>query len=549
MKRTSRTAILCISTSLLLLAVPQVDAGDAETPMASRSSPPGPRLVLLLAVDQLRRDRLDPELAGGLGRLVRGGRVYREGVLDHAGTSTCPGHVSIATGRHPGPAGVPGNTHLNRETGASVYCVEDKSPDAAVLGQAPEKPGRSPRKIGVDALGDWMKRANPETRVFGVSPKDRAAIAFAGQHPDGAYWIARDGGFTTSRYYADELPEWVQQWNRGFFERLPAEWTFEYALEGERADDYPAESDKFGRSAPHKILDEQPEDTMQGLWRSPALDDLTLDFARELVEHERLGQGPATDLLALSLSATDVIGHTYGPESHESHDSLRRLDRKLGEFLDFLDERLGAGNTLVALSADHGVAALPEWLEDTGRSRCPVAGGRADIRWLIGRLMVELWWEFSPLFSIPGAWVHASGSGIIVSQEMANRHGVDPARVLAAAKLYLEEQPVIEKVWTPEEILSGTSPMAELFQHSFHPDRTGDLIVQIRRDCLMTPGDAGTTHGSPYLYDREVPIVFYGNGVEPGEISGTARTIDIAPTLARHLGIDVPEDLHGQALQ
>ena len=348
------------------------------------------RLVLILVVDQLRRDRLGPELPGGLGELVRGGRVFRDSLVDHGVTETCPGHVVVSTGVHPGRAGIPSNRTIDPRNGERQYCVVDDSEGGRVLGH-PEAGGRSPALLRVSALGDWMKAERPDTRVFSVSAKDRSAVALGGQRPDAAYWFAREGrvGFATSRHYMETLPAWVQAWNGedpprdGFLARVPERW--EHAVEPAahhglvRADAFPAENSLYEDSSGHPIHDDDLEEFADRLYHSPFVDDVTLDFARQLVLHEELGRSRSPDLLALGLSATDLIGHFYGPESHESRDGLLRLDAAVGEFLAFLDEQLGPDHVLVALTADHGVLPLPEWLEATNRGRCATVGGRGGI--------------------------------------------------------------------------------------------------------------------------------------------------------------------------
>ena len=507
-----------------------------------------PRLVVIIAIDQLRRDRLNPTLPGGLGRLAREGRVYREGTLDHAGTATCPGHVSIVGGRHPGTMGVPGNRYLN-ESGERIYCVEDDPETAGVIGVATPT-GRSPRKIRGTTLGDWIKAAHPNARVFGVGGKDRASITMAGHQGDAAYWLETEDmtGFTTSRYYEPALPAWVAAWNDDLGPRIPTTWETRYPLEGNRADDFEGESDANSRSFPHTLHADDPEEAAQFLLMSPYPDQFTLEFAEELVVKEGLGQDDAPDLLAIGLSSVDRVGHAYGPWSWESHDALLRLDAQLGEFLAFLDERIGPGRTLVALSADHGVLPLPEWLLAHDQATCPDPDGRRSTLWLIAGLYFDLWYEFSPLFSKPGAWMHAGAAGLRVNRELAERHGVDPQEVIAAAKILLEDEDVIEKAWTREEILGGGDEFARLYRNSYDPERSGDLSIQVAEGCLVWPFDGGTSHGSPYAYDRDVPVLLWGAGVEPGIIDGPARTIDISPSLAQHLRVPVPDDLDGKPL-
>ncbi len=510
-----------------------------------------PRLVLLVSVDQLRRDRLDARLPGGLGRLAREGRVHLEGALDHALTETCAGHATMLTGRHPGAAGIPGNSFIDAKAGQSVYCVSDPAEDARVIGA---EQGRSPRNLRVTTLGDWMKAARPETRVFSVSGKDRAAIAMGGQHPDAAYWFNRTGavGFTTSRYYRESLPDWVAGFNAGFLDGLPETWA--HALDGAppppppRPDDYAGESPDYSRTTPHPLRDGDPEQFADNLYFTPYLDEITLKFATELVAKEKLGERGGADLLAVSLSAGDGVGHLYGPGSHEARDALLRLDRALGEFLGFLEARLGEGELLVALTSDHGVLPLPEWLEETGANRCPVAGSRVGMRRLGLGLAWELHRTFTPIVALPKDWVVFAGSQIGVSRPVASEQGVEVGAILAAVERYLEAEPSIAQAWTAEELEQSDSEIARLYRNSRDPERSGDLLVQLEPTCLVSPYDYGTSHGSPYLYDRAVPILFWGAGIAPARVEGPAATVDIAPTLARHLGLEPPPDLDGRSL-
>ena len=519
--------------------------------LATLPAAAAPRLVVVVAVDQLRPDRLGPELPGGLGRLVREGRVYAEAVQDHAVTETCPGHATILTGRHPGAAGIPGNNFFDAERSRVVYCAEDPSPDAAVLGVPAPAPGRSPRLLRTDTLGDWMRGAGSRSRVFGVSGKDRAAIMLAGRRPDGAWWFQGAGspGFTTSRYYRPDLPAWVRRFNdpaAGFLAGLPPVW--EHASEdGQRPDDYRGESDRHSRTSAHPLRSADPSLFARQLLASPFIDDATLAFSLALVARQDLGRGPATDLLAVSLSGTDVVGHHYGPFSLESRDALDRLDRSLGAFLTGLERRVGRDGLLVVLTADHGVLPLPEWLEDQGRATCPVAGGRIGLKGLGLRLLTRLhlghgFWRW------PRSWLLFAGSQVAVKRPLAEGRGVDPGRVARATESWLERQPGVAAVWSPEEIRAERSETARLYRNSYDPERSGDLFVQVAEGCLISAYDTGTTHGTPYLYDRRVPLLFWGSGIQPGAVAGPARTIDVAPTLAGVLGVPAPPDLDGSPL-
>ncbi|MCP4003120.1 MAG: alkaline phosphatase family protein [bacterium] len=545
------------SHSLSVIAATLLVFTSSATPLlAGEADSPG--LVVLLVIDQLRRDRLDDTLPRGLGRIVREGRVYDQGVLDHAMTETCPGHATMLTGQHPGRVGAPGNRFIDPESGRAAYCVADPQPSGVVLGGLAEEGGRSPRNLRATTLGDWMKARDAKTRVFSVSGKDRAAIAMGGQRPDAAYWLNKKGdvGFTTSRYYLAELPAWVKAFNGedplhdGFLAGLPATWTHdpEFAQNPKRPDDFAGESEDKSRTSGHPLYDADPQEFADNLYFSPYLDEVTLAFARKLVEQENLGGGSRTDVLAVSLSSTDLIGHLYGPYSHESRDGLRRLDVLVGEFLSFLEARLGKGRVLLALTADHGVLPLPDWLEQTGESECSVEGGRIGLKSMGAGLLWDLHRRFTWILTWPKEWITFAGTQISVNRDVAKAQGVEVAEIVSAVEDYLERQPGIARVWNKEEIRSGTDALAELYRHSYDPERSGDLLIQIESTCLISPFDVGTTHGTPNLYDRAVPIVFWGTGIEPSHRSEAARTVDIAPTLARRLGLTPPEGLDGQPL-
>jgi hypothetical protein len=556
------------SLSTLLAAALLLPGCSGPTPTELASASGRPRLVLLLAVDQLRPDRISPALPGGLGRLQREGRVFEAAAHAHAFTDTCPGHAVMLTGRNPAALGVPANSYTDPETLERRYCVEDRAPGGALVGRAGSPAdGRSPRNLRSDTLGDWMKAAHPETRVFSVAGKDRSAIAMGGRRPDGAYWLARGASplFLTSRYYVDSLPDWVATWGPDkLFAGLPQDWSYlpdsiAAAQQGARPDDYPHESPLLGRSAPHPLL-RQPAD-FEGVsaeWRAPAdrlyatpfADEVTLAFARELVVQEGLGEGDHPDLLAVSLAATDLVGHLYGPESWESRDALARLDAMVGEFLAFLSERVGADRLVVVLTADHGVLTLPEWLQETGRSRCPVAGGRVDPAAMLPGLFALLDARFGSSRDGHGLWFVLSGSRLTLNRARVEAGGVRAEDIVELARKYLAGQPGITRVWTRDEVLAGggPEPMARFYRNSWDPERAGDLAMQVAEDCLLESHRTGTSHGSPYAYDRAVPLVFLGPGIAAGRVATPAAPVDIAPTLARLLGIEPPDGLDGRAL-
>lgn len=544
----------------------------AAIPSVTRAQSAPPRLVVLISIDQLRADRATSALPGGIGRLMREGRVFADAAHAHADTETCPGHAVMLTAMHPGRAGIPSNEWIDRDSGRTVYCVEDASPEGQVIGAPPDgagaatsagapaksPSGRSPRSLRADALGDWMKERWPAAKVFAVSAKDRAAIALGGRHPDAAYWLDRGAqGFTTSRWYRAALPDWIERWHGDgegqgrFLAKLPERWEHESGVpaNGARPDDGTAESPQFSRTSGHPVRGSDRRSTLERVAFTPWLDSITIDFARTLVDAESLGRDEAPDLLALSLSATDLIGHLYGPGSQEARDALARLDRELGALLDRLERVVGKSRLLVALTADHGVLELPEWLQESGQSACPLPGGRqlaTPLRESLARGLAAALGE--PPSDSP--WVFDAGLSLTVNRALAAARGVDVSRVVEAARAFFAVHPGVARTWTPEEIAAARErdPVAGLQARSFDPERSGDLIVEPRPDCLFSPFPFGTSHGSPWLYDRAVPLVLRGPGVMPGIVRGRAAPVDLAPTLAGLLGLAVPVDRDGRPL-
>jgi arylsulfatase A-like enzyme len=514
--------------------------------------PPAARLVVLIAIDQLRPDRLSPELPGGLGRLMREGRVYANAFQDHAGTETCPGHVTLGTGRHPGPAGVPGNEFIDRASGALTYCVEDSASSAGVFGS--RALGRSPRLIRSPGLGDWLKAAAPRSRVFSASAKDRSAIALAGQRPDGAYWLALDSGagFTTSRWYASALPGWVEAFNgpggSALLGHAPEKWLHRGDRPGAQPDDYLGESARFQRASGHPIRDADPLRALTQLYYTPFIDEITLEFAQALVEAEQLGRGPDPDLLAVSLSATDTVGHLYGPQSQEAADALERLDAALGRFLGWLEARVGRDRLLLALSADHGVLPLPERLSEEGKSQCAVTGGRIDEQALYAALAEHLAETFPPALEPAQRWFQSAGLDLTLRPETLAARRLSLEQVTASAEAFLERQPGVAGAWTAAEITRDASPRGRLYRNSFDPERSPDLVLEPQPTCLISRLREGTTHGSPHEYDRRVPLILFGNGIAPATVEESAATVDIAPTLAARIGVAATAEVDGRNL-
>jgi len=500
-----------------------------------------PDLVVLIAIDQFRNDRIDASLPGGLGRLAREGRRFTDASLDHGLTNTCPGHSVMMTGVNPGKAGIPGNSYINRAEWEEKYCVEDDSPENRVLGGSG---GRSPWMLQVPTLGEWVKSAI-NGRSYSVSGKDRAAIMMAGHKADGVYWFDRDQvQFTTSGYYDKSLPDFITNFNSTLLDSLPTHW--EHGAGRFRLDDYEGESEDNSRVSGHQITAGDEEELGDRIYGSPFLDTQTMALARTLVTEKRLGNGKGMDLLTISLSANDTVGHQFGPYSAESEDTLTMIDTELAGLFRLLDEQVGKGRYLVALTSDHGVANLPEWQTELGQNQCPVDDGRIGLYGFIASLLFEVYTKFTFPFDPPTDLVKFSGSQLYINRVYLEENELEFDQVVTGLTRMLEQTEGVRKLWTRDEIQNSESEEARLLRNSIVEGASGDLFLQLEQDCIAS--STGTTHGTLYDYDRSIPLIFYGFGVQAGDDPIPAHSIDITPTLMKILGLPIPLNLDGNPL-
>lgn len=486
-----------------------------------------PKLVLVIVVDQFRYDyltRFRTEYTGAFDRLLRHGAVFTNAHLEHFPTVTAVGHATVLTGATPSLSGIVANEWYDRDSGRRVTSVTDT--EAKLLGAASGE-GASPRRLLVSTVADELKMAGRErTRVVGISLKDRAAILPVGRTADAAYWFdERSGNFVSSTYYFGDLPAWVKDFNSsGTVQRYAgAEWR---ALAG------------------GGLLAKLPDAAGPGLYgavdRSPFGNELLLAFAERVIEAEQLGLRGATDVLSVSLSSNDRVGHDAGPDSPEVRDISLRTDRALDGFFRFLDKRLGLANVLVVLTSDHGVAPLPE----TQAAR-KMPGGRIPEKSL--RAAVE-----QALASRYGAgnWVLAFLYGsVYLNTELIREKGLSPEEVQNTAAEALRRAPQVARVYTRAQLEAGR-PALDLVDrrvaNGFHARRSGDVIAVLEPYWLLS--QKGTTHGSPYSYDSHVPLIFMGPGTRPGYYHRMVAINDIAATLATLLEVETPSGAVGRVL-
>ena len=497
-------------------------------PVPALAAPPeAPRLVLLVAVDQMRYDflpRFATGFTGGLRRLMRDGAVFTNAHLDHYPSVTAVGHSTMLTGAHPSISGIIGNDWYDRALKKTVTSVEDPG-TKLVAGR--EAAGSSPHRLRVSTVGDELKMAHPGSRVIGISHKDRSAILMAGRMADLAlWWDTQTGAFVSSTWYAPQLPKWAADFNAG----KPADaWLGrEWRALGE------------GGALLGKMPEAPGPAYYNSIYGSAFGNDLLVSLAEATLEGERLGSRETTDILALSFSCNDAVGHDKGPHSAEVRDITVRTDLALERLLSAVDRRVGLARTVVVLTADHGVAPVPEQM-----TAWKMPGGRLSRTGLESGVGGALEKAFGP-----GAWLEGrAGSALYLNQSLIAERGLDPAAVERRAAAAAEGVPPVWRAYTRSQLLEARvppDPWSRRVLLSFHRERGGD--VEVVYEPYWMSGTSGTTHGTPFSYDTHIPLMIMGPGIRPGRHDQTVVLNDLAPTLATLLGTETPSGASGQAL-
>ena len=531
-----------------------------------------PKLVLQITVDQLRGDMPERYLArmgkGGFKYLLNEGAVYKDAHHNHANTETIVGHATLATGALPAVHGMIGNVWFDDKLQRLVYNVEDSSypllsADAGVNQKTELDPtqrtakssGRSPSNIQVSTFSDeLMIASNGKAKVCGVAVKDRGAISMAG-HMGKAFWFSKKSGeFVTSSYYYDNYPEWVLNWNaakptekyhQASWQLMQAKQNYVFAKQDEQP--WETKLPGFGRTFHHQYGDMSNGYFNTFLTLSHAGDELTLDFAKAIVNNEQLGQDDITDYLSVSFSSTDYVSHMFGPSSLEAEDNMLRLDKTIAKLLSFIDKKVGLDNTLIVLSADHGAAEAPAYLSTLGMKTKVVA----PKTWDKSPGMKALKRQFGFDKALIKSYFHPY---IYLDRDLIARRKLSLKQVQKAVAMEVEKFDGVALAVTSSDIESGNTPqnyLHTLVVNNHSKNRSGDIYIVLEAHRFVADMEGltvATTHGSPWGYDTFVPLIFAGFNIDDDIVYDRVSTTDIAVTLSARLDIKAPSGAQGKIL-
>jgi len=553
---TFKRFVLVVTLALLLIG---------QELYADPKTPPEITLVLQITVDGLRADLLNRYDNGfskrGFNLLLQNGTVYTNAHYQHANTETIVGHTTLATGTYPSQHGMVGNVIYDRNAGELSYNIEDA--EAPLLPSRKQSStgdqvdpsqklsrskGRSPRAIEVPTFADTLAAYTAgKSKIFGISGKDRSAVAMAG-HVGKAFWFSTDNGdFITSSYYYEKYPDWVSDWNkqRKAEKYADSEWKLSadkssYLLAAQ--DDRPYEVDLkgFGRIFPHRYGKADSKLLFTQIMVSSAGNELLLDFAKDLITKEQLGKNSVPDYLSISFSSVDAVNHFFGPSSLENEAVVRDLDKNLSELFKFIDKNVGLKHTLIVLSADHGMADMPEYMTELGYEV-----GRLDSKEILAaankagrKLGID---DVVDTFFRPYIYLNKEK----ITAAKLNFKQVEKSIADALTDIYGVNLAVSTKNFSAYK----GNPLVKQVKRNHHVTRSGDIyIIQDPYWFLLDEGLIAVMHGSPWRYDTHVPIVFSGPGINAKSVHRLVHPVDVAPTITTLLGISPPASSQGSPL-
>ena len=547
-----RRIVASLALTCALVGAASVSTAQSPARGAAALASAKPNLLVLIVIDGLPQRQLDSYRGqfgpDGFARFMERGVWFRNAHYDHAYTVTAVGHAVLLTGANPNRHGIIGNEWRDPQSGEPMYCAADRA--ASYIGHATRPlDGTSPKNLLAESLGDVLRRADPRSKVIALSGKDRGAILPGGKAGTAYIYMGSSGLFASSSYYMSTHPAWVDVFNaakpadryfRASWNALLPPTAYERGVAGT------APWNPAGAALPMVYgTPTEPTPTPRfysSLLRGPFADALTLDFARAALAGEKLGQGAAPDILSISLSGHDYVNHAFGAESSLSHDHTLQLDRLLQAFFRDLDHNVGRDNYIAALSSDHGFMPTPEYSHSRG-----LDSGRIASTPLLARLNAGLTQRFGE-----GQWIMGlSASALLLDQALMVRQRVDRQALAHEARALLLAEPGVAAAYTRAELLGGPRPAEAMFESmrkTWQADRSGDVQFALKPNWMFGLG-TGATHGSPNEYDTHVPLMLWGpRWMRAAAMPERVGVVDLAPTLARLLGIAAPAQSEGRLL-
>jgi predicted AlkP superfamily pyrophosphatase or phosphodiesterase len=524
----------------------------AQKNTETKKTNPRPKLVVGIVIDQMRWDYLYRYNAryreDGFKKLLKNGYSFENTLIPYVPTYTAVGHSCVYTGGIPATTGIVGNNWYEKSIKKNIYCTEDST--VRGVGNSDDEGKMSPRNMWATTIGDELRLSNNfESKVIGIALKDRGAILPAGHNANAAYWYDdKTGKWITSNYYMNSLPAWVDAFNAkdtvGSY--MKKDWETLYPIASYKqstADDKPYEDNLQGLKTnvfPYKLstLTSGKYNTFK---YTPHAATFSFDFAKSVIENEKLGAGKAIDMLALSISSTDYMGHTFGPNSIEAEDTYLRLDKDIADFINYLDAKMGKDNYLLFLTADHGVSHIPGFFAE---NKMPAGVFSQSF------LKVELNKAIENNFGVKNAISTIQNLQVYMDFVMIKRQGKSADSIMQFIKENLYKEPYISNVFETEKLGSATlaEPMKAMLINGYSPLRSGDLQFIIKPG-YFDGNKKGTTHGLWNPYDAHIPLLFYGWHIKAGKTNRETYMTDIAPTIAALLQIQMPNGSVGKVLE
>lgn len=537
--------------SILFLFISIITFAQTTKPIAANARP---KLVVGIVVDQMRWDFLyryyDRYSSGGFKRLMKDGFNCENTFIPYCPTVTAAGHACIYTGTVPAINGIVGNGWLEKMLSKEMYCTADDN--AAGVGSNNDNGKMSPKNLLTTTIGDELKLAtNFKSKVIGVAIKDRGAILPAGHSADAAYWYdGNTGNFISSTYYMQTLPKWTQDFNNSnkTFSYYQNDWKTIYPIKTYTQSDVDTnsyESAPLGKEQlgfPYNLKQFIDKKDYGKIRYTPYGNSITFDFAKTVLTNEQLGKDSITDLLAVSLSSTDYIGHAFGPNSVEIEDTYLRLDKDIAEFLAFLDKVVGKNNYTIFLSADHGVAHIPKYLE---KHKLPNGGiANSEVEKKLNAYLKEK-------YGFDSLCIGSANYQFYLNNALILKEKLNKDEIIESCVDFLPTIDGIDRAFDYTDLQEAMLPkeLKTQFTNGYYPKRSGEILVLLKPGYIDDEYDGkGTTHGIWNPYDAHIPLLFYGYGISKGKMYNKTYMTDIAPTITSLLHIQMPSGCIGNAL-